>query len=299
MAINGIWQISGNPNQVALVEKALNRCDFPFDKLKPKLSSDTQKTSIPVEWADLSRYISFVEMPSSFTSVPHIHVHQGEDVGHGVLYRNRVLGLAWYSGKVSLDVSLESQSELAQEVMLSEAAHMVDFFYMTEDHREAVWDAYHPGLDINKGHHGHDWFDVGGYQDFVGESLMAGFTRAYSDVNVVLEQFTHKSTQEAVAGIRRILTPELVVDEPPVPPEAPSEPPTNPEPPVTPEPVPPSPETPDSEVPEKVTFFATKKGKTFHDSHINMKKHFEFASYHDAESAGLRPCKTCKPQHKH
>jgi hypothetical protein len=176
--------------------------------------------------------------------------------------------------------------------MLSEAAHMVDFFYMTERHREAIWDAYHPGMDTDKGHHGHDWFDVGGYQDFVGESLMSGFTRAYSDVNVVLEQFTHKSTPEVVAGIRRVLTPELVAEKPP---EAPPEPPTNPEPPVTPD----SPESPDTEVPEAVAFFAVKKGKTFHDSHTNMKKHFEFASFHDAESAGLRPCKTCKPKHKH
>jgi hypothetical protein len=299
MATHGIWQISGNPNQVALVESALNRCDFPFDKLKPKLLSEARKSSIPVEWADLSRYASSVDAPSAFTAAPHIHAHEGDDSGHGILYRNRVLGLAWYSGKVSLDISLESQSELAQEVMLSEGAHMVDFFYMTEDHREAIWDAYHPGLDTSKGHHGHDWFDAGGYQDFVGESFMAGFTKAYSDVDVVLEQFTHKSTQEAVAGIRRVLTPELVADKPPVAPEVPSEPPTNPEPPVTPEPTPPSPETPEAEVPKTLAFFATKKGKTFHDTHGGVKKHFEFASFHDAEEAGLRPCKTCKPEHKH
>lgn len=289
----GIWDVLGSPNQTFLVRRAIDRCDFPFEKLVPKLKSDALKEAIPVEWADLSRYLNFVAAPSSETNVPHIHVHEGGDTGHGILHRNRVLGLAWYSGRVSLDISLEATPELAQEVFLSEAAHMVDFFYINDTQREAIWDAYHSGQDTQQGHHGHDWFDVGTYWDYVGESLMSGFVMAYSDVAVSLDSFNHKSTPDTANAIRRILTPELV-ETPPDVPETPQEPPV-----AEPEVPTPQPEPEEPTEPPTSAFFATRTGKTFHDSHKNMKGTRFFNSYHDAEDAGLRPCRTCKPQHHH
>jgi hypothetical protein len=44
------------------------------------------------------------------------------------------------------------------------------------------------------------------YRNMVGEALMGAFVRAYSDIPVTIP-FTHLPTDEAVAGIRRALTP--------------------------------------------------------------------------------------------
>lgn len=199
-----IFDISGTPSQVALVERALSRCDFEWTLLLPELQSEVGRERIPVEWADLSRWAAAVAEGKG----GHAHVHEFTedglivDTGHPVEARGRVLGLAWYSGKVSLDLSCEADPELAQEVFLAEVAHMVDFFYLTDEHRDRIFLAYHGNLDTE---HGHDWFDVGTYGEWVGEAWMSGFTLAFSDVTPTII-LGHTTTREAARRtFRRLL----------------------------------------------------------------------------------------------
>ena len=196
------WQLNGTTHQNALTDAAIRRCTFPFSEVAPRI--------IPVDWQDLSRY-NMLESAEG-----HHHVHMNGDIGHPVEARNRVLGLAWYSGRVTLDVSLSNDPELAAEVFLSEGAHMLDFFWFEDTHRMAVWNALHPDaedlpLDTNVedgtvigGTEG--WFDVGPYRSWVGEAWMGLFVRAYSDVPVTIP-FDRPPHDEAVAYVRSQLTP--------------------------------------------------------------------------------------------
>ena len=176
-----IFELRGTPSQQALVERALARCDYPFDRLAAGLAAQAGRSVIPVEWTDLSAY----------------GARGHGDIEAHVLFRERVLGLAWYEGRISIEQSLEAQPELAQEVFLAEAAHMVDFFALTDEQRAAIVRAYHgEALDA------HGWFDVGGYGEWVGEAWMAGFTLAFSDVVPTLGGMAHATVDPA--ELRRI-----------------------------------------------------------------------------------------------
>lgn len=214
------------------MEAAFKRCDFPFDRLTAGLRQQWNKDTITVDWADLGATSSVV-----LEVGPEGRAHKSSP---DAVSRDRVLGTAWTDGRIYIDFSCESNPELAAEVFLSEAAHQVDFFYLTDDDREAIWDIYHDTAgDI--GDHGHNWFDEGAYETWVGESLMAGFTRAYSDVHVSLSQFTHVTTDEVARELREAITPELG----PPPWDV-----VEPEPEPTPEPTPPPDPTPEPPKPE-------------------------------------------------
>lgn len=199
-----MFDLSGlTDNQRRIIQEALDACNFPFQELN---------RTIPVEFADLSRYAAVLDEAEE----GHAHIHEDGDTGHPIERviegRRRVLGLAWYSGKVSVDSSLEQDEPLAQEVFLAEGAHMVDFFYMTEDHRKKLYAVYHDG---DERPHDHGWFEETGNQDYwswVGESFMGGFIRAYAPtVPVTLDNFIHKSPPEIGPKIREVLTPGPIV----------------------------------------------------------------------------------------
>lgn len=195
-----IFELRGTPDQVQLVRDALDRCDFPFARLVPELIRQWGKSTITVDWADLSATSSVVEEVG-----PQGRAHKA---GPDVTSRRRVLGTAWTDGRIFIDFSCEDDPELAAEVLLSEAGHEVDFFYLTDAHREAMWDTWHDAED-DIGDHGHGWFDVGAYETWTGEAWMAGMVRAYSDVAVTLNQFVHVTTDDVTRKLRRIITPEL------------------------------------------------------------------------------------------
>jgi hypothetical protein len=210
-----VWQLLGSPNQQAIVAAALDRCTFPFDVMLPGLREQAGRTSIPVAWSDLSRYAE------ALAASDHGHVHEGDDLGHPIGSRARVLGLFWFSGKIEIDTSLERDPELAGEIFLSEAAHAVDMFYLTAAQRHLIWDALHIGDESIEHDHRHGWFnqpyaewagefmDAGGnvaYRDQVGESFMAVFVAAWSDFPVTIP-FTHAPTPETTDETRAALTP--------------------------------------------------------------------------------------------
>ncbi len=198
-----MWDLRGTPAQNDIVRQALAACVFPFERLVPKLQAEKNKSTIPVEWADLSAY--GLRLAEAAAAGKHEHIHDGDDVGHAVTdpeNRSQVLGLAWYSGKVSLDISLEADPLLAQEVFLAEGAHMVDFFYMTDEHRQYITAALH---DFNDDEHGHGWFDVGSYREWVGESFMSVFIRSFAPTIPVTIPFVHMAEGDDARLIRSAL----------------------------------------------------------------------------------------------
>lgn len=266
-----IFELQGTPSQNAHVKAAIDACDFPFERMIPAIQQQQGRDFIPVEWADLSRYAAqpfrgsgdhdhtHEEHDSLEGEWSHSDAAEGDDKAHGVAFRNRVLGLAWYSLKVSLDTSMEADPALAKEVFLSEGAHMIDFTVMTEAQRDTIFAIYHGGSTTE---HGHDWFDVGGYYEWVGESFMGGFIKAYAPTIPVTIPFVHDTSEKIGAEIRAVLTPELVIVE-----EDPPDP-----------------------------FFRVSGSKVFHDLHLGVRSDQTFDTYEEAIAAGLRPCKVCRPR---
>lgn len=215
-----IWTLQGTPEQQAIVQEALNGCDFPFERLRSNLNA-AGRLAIPVDWQDLSRYVGSSEKAST----DHSHVHEGNDTGHPIERvvngRSRVLGLAWYSGRVTLDQSLVSDPRLAREVFLAEAAHMVDFFYMSDWQRRAIVNALHhqqlpdntpivDGQPFNLDNHTCGWFDVGPYSMWVGEAFMEGFIESFSSERVTIN-LGHPVSPVQAAYIRRALLGPMLV----------------------------------------------------------------------------------------
>lgn len=251
------WYLNGTEPENALVQEALDRCDFPFE--------DYGDAVVPVEWADLSRY---GRNASAEVALRHHDTHEGE---YDTLeYREQVLGLAWYSGKITLEQDLVDHPSLAMEVFLSEGAHMVDFENiggMTDEERRRIWNAVHspdqhlsPGTDISNGvdlGHGHGWFDVSTYRSWVGEAWMGLFTKAFSDIPVTIP-FDHPPTDAAVAEVRQVFLPE-------------------------------------PEAPEPASYFGITGSTVYHDTHGGIRRDVRFATEEQAQAAGRRPCKVCKP----
>lgn len=246
-----MFTLEGTEGQRAVAAAGLARSTFPWDRLAPGLKAATGRTSIPVDWADLSRYAQ------QAAESHHAHVHGPDgDTGHLLATRERTLGLAWYSGRVTLDASLEAEPELAAEVLLAEGAHMVDFFLIDAGQREALFAILHGGKVEP---HGHGWFEETGdtnYWAWVGEAWMGLFILAYSDVVPTLGGFVHKAEPAMVPAVRRLVTP-------------PSDP---------------------------LPYFATAGSTVFHDAHRGRRRDVEFATYAEAVASGRRPCGVCKPK---
>lgn len=232
------WLFQGSPSQNGIVMDALDHCDFPWELLSAH--------EIPVEWADLSVYGAQLEAERALrarassnvfddghvwdSELDHHHSGDFDPMVREVDGRSRVLGLAWYSGKVSLDTSLVANPLLAEEVFLSEAAHMTDFFWMDDPLRVAVWNAAHPDIEdlpldanvedaVDLGH-GHGWFDVSGYYTWLGEWYMGAFVKGFSEGIPVTIEFDHPLTEEAALEVRHAFMLKILEDNP-VPPSEP------------------------------------------------------------------------------
>lgn len=267
--------LRGTASQNAIVQDAIDRCDYPFDRLSQP---------IPVEWADLSRYASTQVSTHDHATgrahddhhdepaepVTHFHVEEGGDMAHGVAFRRQVLGLFWLNGRIQIESSLETAPDLAKEVFLAEVAHAADYFdpNFTDDVRIAIWNAVHPddqhlapGTDVGRDSgadlgHGHAWFDRGPYSTWVGEEFMGLFCAAFSDIRPTIP-FAHVWDPDAAHQVRAAL-----VGPPPAP---------------------------------QSTVFATARGKTFHDAHKGVAADRTFPTREAAIASGLRPCGVCKP----
>lgn len=255
-----IFDLQGTDNQRRLAQSFLDRGNYPWDVLLPGLQAQTGRSTIPVEWADLSRYAAFIsEEGHSHGDLGHNHAKSGFGEDFDLLeYRHRVLGLAWYSGKISLEITLENEPELAGEVLWAEGAHMVDFFFLDEDRREKIFNLFHTGdPDVAPEPHGHGWFDVGTYREFVGEALMGAFTRAFSNFPDTIP-FAHTLPDDKLLILRELMLPKA--------------------------------ESPPSD--EAVfPYFGVAGSSVYHDEHAGIRRDVEWGQ----RPVTRRPCKVCKP----
>lgn len=262
-----IFDYQGTEAQRLIAKNALEiRCDFPWERLLPKLQEGTEwsqpKSTIPVEWADLSRYAAVLEEAAAGGGHAHIHDEHG-DTGHPIERefegRRRVLGLAWYSGKVSVERTLESNPSLAAEVLLAEGAHMVDFFFMTPAQREEIYAILHPDMDADElADHleEHGWFEETGNEDYwswVGEAFMGAFCIAFSDIRPSLAGFYHAATPAMRNEIRAAL------------------------------------------IPVAPSLFGMDRSSVYHDNHLGIPIDRQWSTAAEAIAAGRRPCRVCKP----
>lgn len=248
-----MFDLQGTERENAIIRDALARSDFPWERLAPGLKEQTGRDAIPVEWADLSRYAS------AFEAHDHSHVHEGTDEAHIIEGREggrrAAWGLAWYSGRITIERKLVDRPKVAQDVFLSEVAHMVDFFYLSPEQRVALFGLYHGG-EVPP--HDHGWFEETGnpsYWAWVGESFMAGFVYAFSDLEPYsAEMFDHPSTPEMREPIRAIVLGETA------------------------HPV-----------------FGLARSSVFHDEHAGIRRDVVWSTRDEAVAAGRRPCGVCKP----
>lgn len=257
-----MWDLRGNEYQQSLVQEAIDACDFPFNVMAPSLEREG-KDSIAVDWEDLSRYA----VSADRTVGEHDHFHDGDaeasPIERELDGRMRVLGLFYLPPytRVVLDSGLVAWPSIAREVFLAEGAHAVDYHYLTNEQRVAIWNALHADHqdlaadtvvpesgDIG---HGHSWFDgAAGYSSWVGEALMEGFTRAFAPSVAVTIELDHPTSPEAAQQIREAMLAPLVFAGP---------------------------------------------TKVVHDSHRGITPTRWFASVEQAVSEGMRPCGVCKP----
>ena len=260
-----IWNLRGTASQNALVQQALALCDFPWDELRTSLAREG-RSSIAVEWADLSRFNHGAE--------GHEHADGAHTIVREVDGRKRVLGLFYLPPhtKVVLDNGLASRPALAHEVFLAEAAHACDYHsFIDRGLRPKIWNALHADEhhvehvpesgDIN---HGHSWFDgPAGYSTWVGETVMALVTRAFAPSVQVTINLSHPITGEAIQVLREAYFP-----------------------PVAPELEP---------TPSKPVYRARKHSNVVHDSHLLLAPIQWWPSLAAAQAAGMRACKVCRP----
>lgn len=173
-----IFNIKGSQSQVSTIEKALARCTFPYDDLLPGLQKAVGKDQIDVSFRALGP---------------------------------RTGGLSSSAGWIEISTSLGEEE--AQGVFLMESAHAVDFFYMTDAQRHAIYNAFHPSGPDN-----HSWFKPSTYWNEVGEAFMDAFVWAFSDLRPA-SQFNHPPSEAIAASIRRIFNvgPNPPVPNPPTP----------------------------------------------------------------------------------
>lgn len=139
-----LWHPQGTMSQQDVVRAALDRCDFPWDYLRVGLQTDTGRERIPVGWADLTG-VTYTEVTTP----------AGESA---VVIRaaGPPAALAWRSGRVTLDHGLTrtytrpGHYEIAYDLQalrafLYAAAHMVDWFWLSQDQRDGVHAIIGPG----------------------------------------------------------------------------------------------------------------------------------------------------------
>lgn len=257
-----VWTLRGTDPQNAIVQQALDACDFPFEVLAASLAREG-KMSIDVEWADLSRY--------THGAAGHEHADGAHTIVREVDGRARVLGLFYLPPytRVVLDAGLATRPLLAQEVMLAEGAHAVDYHWMVHNDgmRLAVWNALHAadlagGTAVHESgdiDHGHSWFDgPGGYATWVGEAFMEAFIRSFAPTIPVTISLSHPVSAQAAAEIRAALLPDIG---PPV----------------------------------ASVYWSGGRSKVVHDAHRGIEPERWYESLAAAETAGLRACRVCRP----
>lgn len=291
-----IFSLEGTDVQQQILREGLERIKFPWAKLTG------YSRPILIGWKNLNAqhearmrgylqasgiyHDDHVHEPDDPDKVPgHVDLEDEYGHGHGIVRyvegRWLIAGVFYPgSGRIFVDTSLEQYPADAQEVVSAEIAHLVDYgLPMTDTQRGQVIKIFHPDNADT-----HTWWEVQNYGSeyytLVGESFMALFTHAYSDMEPWQAAFTHKSTKDmapVVWGILDIRRTDMPEPEP--------EPVSEPEP------------TPES-APEGESFFRSgSRSKVYHkvDSKhgLRLRHQVVFSTEQEAVDTGLRRCKVC------
>jgi hypothetical protein len=192
------WTLTGTPQQQAIATEAFNRIKFPFDRL-------TQLPGSPeLGWRDLNNSDDWMyEARGVRLHAGHGGQERADPLEVVVDGRRWTLGVIFtLSGRIFIDISLESDPEAAMAVIGAEIAHAVDFFLpMTDEQRNellSLWNV--PGTT---------WWEVNDYSTeyfrLGGEAFMHEFVKAYSDLDFgSTGAFVHDAGVEPI-DVRRIL----------------------------------------------------------------------------------------------
>lgn len=209
---NGTYELQGTSEQISILapcfisgEVAFIR--FPWDVLNPP------HRPIPIGWMDLNAaFIVDLRNVPAYETEPrktpgHVHLTDSAgNVGHAVLRlidgRRWIAGVFWSDGRIYVDT--RCGPDLAREVVSAELAHSVDYFLpLLDDQKAALMALWHPTPDE------HTWWekeDYGAeYYDLGGETFMAAFTLAYSNMVPDQTAWIHQATKEQAPAIRTIL----------------------------------------------------------------------------------------------
>lgn len=181
---------TGTTAQIAMVNLALERFDFPVELVQSALTAKWGRNYIPVVFNAL-----------------------------GDPHSDDVLGTYNPStGVITIDTSIATNLDAMRTTLFHEFAHALDDSYVTNPMRLNLWNAMHDdpedylptGTVISSGvaYDGHYWLGGGSYLDQVGEGFANAFVRAYSD-SVISDQYTHDADWETADEIRSILTPTM------------------------------------------------------------------------------------------
>lgn len=197
------WNLTGTENQRAIARRAFEQhLFFPQEAL----------TALPgtpeLGWADLNNG-TFALAAKTDGARAHEGHHPGDEdkpdalEGFDELGRRQIHGLIYtQSGRIYIDVSLESKPLTAMGTIIREFAHAVDFFLpMTDAQREELMRLWNVA--------GTTWWEVFSYGDeyfrLGGEAWMDEFGKAYSSgLDFGNTPFIHDAGVEA-ADVYRIL----------------------------------------------------------------------------------------------
>ncbi len=168
---SGIFLLSGSAEQQAAIRKAISRCTFPFDRLRPGLQIDGLN-SIRISW-------------------------QSMDSG--------TLGWASTGGEIAINNTISGKK--AQRTAIHELGHVVDFFYMTPQMREEITKLWHPDkADDHKWLGSPNYWDQNG--EAFSELFLWAFAdeELWFDSG-----YSHKPTKELAMKLRAILLPRVAM----------------------------------------------------------------------------------------
>lgn len=207
-----------DPTHKAQLQAALNACDFPFSRIPRNLGKP-----VPVSVSDLSRYAGSKAFDDGHAHIEGSEVETGHLLGEA---RKGALGLFWLptaaapAGRIEVGVVAFSEPHLAEEVLMAELAHAVDYGAMSVKQRGRILSAYIEGQPDEDGVN--DWFEEAGESDYwswIGESFMSGFMAAFApSLPRPLEPrqpWVHRTTPETTLVIRRALARPLGAPVPP------------------------------------------------------------------------------------
>lgn len=205
--IERVWETSElNDLQRQHVSAIIEDCTFPWEVLLTEILVRRGANFIPVKSSDLSRFQSVLNTGEH-------HVHEKGKEGHLIAVgRQQVLGVFWTDGRIEIEQSI-SDPDLIKEIFLAEAAHSVDYFLpLSDSQKMEIANLFHPeGIDE------HTWWEIhdygAEYYSLIGESFMALFTMAYSNLIPWQDSFVHKATEDMIPGVYRILGVEPEIEE--------------------------------------------------------------------------------------